>query len=63
MAGFSSSEHLMTDLKAREQTCGCQGGKEAVWGQPVQTSVCGTDEDPGPPVQHRDLCSGARDKP
>ena len=52
----------MTDLKAREQTCGCQGGKEAVWGQPVQTSVCGTDEDPGPPVQHRDLCSGARDK-
>ena len=52
----------------REQTYGCQGGwwerdGVGVWGQQMQTIICGRDKQQGPNVQHRELYSIFYDKP
>ena len=53
----------------KEQTCGCQGGREwerdglGVWDWQMQTVIQRMDKQQGPTVQHRELYSISCDKP
>ena len=49
----------------REQTCGCQGGRDGlgVWDEQMQTNIYRMDKQQGPTVYHRELCSVSCDKP